>query len=378
MSLDRIINDDDRIIVSIDKTKYKNSDVKILQKWYPHQYNTMELCSVKDDDGYINYQFNCEDYNQFNLDKFTVLEKLMCAYSLFQYESLFKDGFYVSLNDSNVFLTNANTIRLVFVEKFDLYKYDEYDNQDYFVQLKARILAMFSQYSFDEIIKSDFTLNFKTPFEKAVLETKDVIELKAVINKYIKDKKAENQQSFSYVKRKNYVVYRMLTFIFLICFMLSAGFLSYTKIIVEEDLNFANELYSEFIKRNYSKVIVVSRDEELTKEQKYIVGYSAIMTSALDGEKRQVILSTYSQNVSESILDYWVSIGYGDYATAINKGKAVNNDEYVLYALRLEENRLLTNDKMDGSEKEAALESVRTEIEAYEKKLMPEEGVSNE
>lgn len=372
MSVDRIIKKENEILVSIDRTKYKSWDRDILQQWYPKEYNSMKLVDITDDEGYINYIFDMEENVDFDVSEFTVLEKLTCAYSLFQYKVLFDKGYQASFDDENIFLSKGNEVVLLFIENKNLYS-GEFETSEFFTQCKARILSMFTRYSFNDLIKSNFTLQMKTTFEKAILDAESEEEIKAIICQYIDEKRREEKQNYVFAPKKIFVGYRIASFVLMVLFVGVSIFSLINYYGKVKPLEFDNSLYSHFVAQDYSKVIDLSRNVTLSKEQKYIVGYSAIETSSLDNKKKQVILTTYNINVSEAILEYWVFIGQGNYKEAANRGKAVNNDEYVLYALRLEENRLLNNDTMDGSEKESALKSVQGEIKDYEEKLKVDE-----
>lgn len=366
--MDRIIKNENTVIISQDKTRYKSVDVTILYKWYPNTYKTMKLLNVFDEDGYINYEFALDNCKEFNLSGFTVLEKLYCAYSLFSYESIFTNGFYTSFDDENLYLDASNCAEAIFVEDVDLY-IDNANYKDFFTQLKAKILSMFSKYTYNEIIKSNFTLSFSSKFEKEILNSKDVQELRETVVKHIDEQETIQKSNFAFVKKKSFIMYRAFTYILLVMFLVMTTYSVFNKFYTVNKLEFSNDLYGEFIDKNYTEVLRISSGEDLTLDQKYIVGYAGIMTTALDNDKKEIILSTYSKHVSEALMEYWIYIGYGDYKNAINKGKSINNDEYVLYALRLEENRLLKDEKMDGAQKEAELNGVQSEIETYKEKL---------
>ncbi len=366
--MDRIIKENGMIIVSQDKTRYKNTDSNILKKWYPNEYKSMELLDITDEDGYINYKFKAEEFKDFDIRKFTTLEKLQCAYSLFQYEMLFKNGYEASFSDENLYLDQSKNVELLFVEDKDVYL-ENSETQGMMLQLKARILSMFSRYSFEEVLKSNFTLAFHSNFEKEVLNTESLEDLKQVVIKYIEKQEKEQEENFVFVKKRGFILYRAFTMVFLLLFLCVTGFSLYNHFTYTQPLELQNQLYTEFTDKNYSEVLKISKGESLELDQKYIVGYSGIMTSSLDDAKKNVILSTYSKTASETTMEYWMNIGYGDYKQAIDKGKSLNNDEYVIYALRLEENRLLNDDSMDGETKEADLKSVQDQIKTYEEKL---------
>lgn len=369
MNVDRVVFEDKKVVISIDKTKYKSSDVEVLNKLYPSGYKTLELQEVNDDEGYINYCFSNHNTREFDISKFTVLDKLIILYSIFEYERFFTKNYQTSLCDENIVLDKANNIVVIFIERVDVYKFDYEINDSFLRQAKARILSEFTKYSYDEILKSDFSLAFKTKFEKSILEVDDVESLRDLMASYIDDNKESQNKNFVYVKKNNYIAFRMMSFIsiILLIVLVSYGAIFYNSDY--EELVFNNNLYSEFVGKNYSNVIASSKDEQLSPDQKYLVGYSAIQTTSLSQDKKNVILSGYDLNVSETIHDYWIAIGYGKYEEAVNKGKALNNNEYVLYALRLEEVRLLNNDTMDGTEKVQKLEQVQSEIIEYEELL---------
>lgn len=378
MKIDRIQEKDTNFIVSIDKTKYRNTDPKLLSNWYAHQFSTMRLIEVTDDEGYINYILDGDGLHNFDHSAYTILEKLRSAYCLIKFEKLVKSGYIVDLSDENLFIDNDKSIVLMFAPKRDLYM--EPEQSDFIAELKARILSMFSKYSYTQILESNFTLQFKTSFEAEILACQSIDELRSLLTKYIDEKNQEQTTKFVVVQRKTHSIYRIMTFAFLIAFLISFGGYIYTMQFKVPELTSANELLSLYIERDYASVISTSKEIDLDKQQKYIVGYSSIMSSSLNEKKRKVILSTFTPDASESMLDYWVAIGYGNYLDASSKGKTINDDEYVLYALRLEENRLVTNDKIDGSEKEQQLTDVRAEIKTYEEKLAEssKSGAANE
>lgn len=367
--IDRLEIEKSKIIVSIDKTKYRNENTGVLKNWYPHQFNTMKLTDVTDDEGYINYVLDSESLEQFDISDYTILEKLRCAYNLLSFEKLANSGYYVNLEDENLYLDSDKSIVLMFAPKRDLYTNQEELNADFLSVIKARTISMFTKYSFKDILDSNFSVQLKTKFESEVQSAEDIAKLKELLIEYIDEKEKEQKEQFVYVNKRSYKSYRILTFVFLVSFILSLGSLVYTSSFEVRDLTYGNEILSLYISRDYSSVISTSKEIDLDKNQKYLVGYSAIMTSALNERKKEVVLTTFTPESSESLLDYWVAIGYGNYQDAISKGKTIGDDEYILYALRLEENRLVNNDTMDGTEKEQSLIEVRAEIATYEEKL---------
>ncbi|MFV0382121.1 MAG: type VII secretion protein EssB/YukC [Breznakia sp.] len=371
--MDRILKEEDIIVVSEDRTRYKNTDIKILEKWYPTEYKTLKLMEITDEDGYINYRFYAKNIKTFQVHKLTILEKLRCAYGMFGYEALFKKGYQVSFDDENMYLDTSNSIEILFVVDTKLYKDDTHEH-DFFKQMKARILSMFSKYSFEEIMKSNFTLSFTSNFENEILDKENVEELKDVLHRYIKKEEIEQEKNYVFVKKRGFILYRVFMYMFLLLFLCVGTYSIYNYISNVQHLEFGNQLYGEFVDGNYAEVLKMSEKKELNNKQKYMAGYAAIVTSSLDEKKQNTILSTYTGSISESVMEYWMYIGYGNYEEAISKGKSVNNDEYVLYALRLEENRLYNDETMEGTKKEKSLKSVQEAIQDYEERL----GISKE
>ncbi len=72
---------------------------------------------------------------------------------------------------------------------------------------------------------------------------------------------------------------------------------------------------------------------------------------------------------NETILLYWIYIGFGDYEKTLDAAQNIGDNQLILYAYRKLYSHVSGDSKMKGSEKQEKLKEYKEQIKNYEELL---------
>lgn len=383
------------MIKGINKRKQKNkseNETKIdIENIINKKIKISELNAKKDNEinrlGYENrYLIPCipnlenEEVNfSYNLNGLTPLEyiknnrtveKLRFLINVSDTFSMF-DEYMFNINPSNLYYDYNYCTKVV---DRDIRKHDEIiDLEDVVLQYKSLIGHLFSsKYSYEDFYNGGIDLLKHSKVLEKYFSLNSIEEIKKELildlNKKIKD----DSENYIEIKSRDFKVkkyaLRIISVLFFIAFVYciySAAYLNpFKDAIIKANNYYFNQDYEGVIK-SLEKVKIT----RISKESKYMLAHSYIVSDNLSDTQKKNILSTLSSKSDENILDYWIFLGRSDYDEAIDLGKKIQDNELTLYALIKKDKFIQDDDKMSGEEKENTQETLKSEIDKLSKEL---------
>ena len=141
-----------------------------------------------------------------------------------------------------------------------------------------------------------------------------------------------------------------------------------------------NEAYIDsheyFLERNYSEVVTVLSPYSI-KPMPYVMlyelAYSFVTNERLDEEQKKNVLSNVTLQTDTDYLKYWIYVGRGEAANAVDLARSMEDGELITFGLLKRREEIQADPDLTGEEKQFLLEEVDNEVEAYEKLMEQEE-----
>ncbi|HLS34973.1 MAG TPA: type VII secretion protein EssB [Bacillota bacterium] len=131
-----------------------------------------------------------------------------------------------------------------------------------------------------------------------------------------------------------------------------------------------------FLQDKYSSVID-ELDGYSPEKMPYVVKYQLakayVQNEALTEEQKQNIQNVISLQADERYFLYWIYVGRGEFAEAIDIAKRFEDRDLILFALYKERQAVQSDTNLKGEERDQKLKDIDVEIKEYESEIEAEE-----
>ncbi|MCX0356246.1 hypothetical protein LI064_17205, partial [Clostridium perfringens] len=247
------------------------------------------------------------------------------------------------------------------------------DLDDFINQYKSLIGAMIqSKYRYEDYYEGGLDLLTKDKFLNQIYELNTIDEIVSVLKSRLNEIKKEDIEtkvlvSKRKIKSNNRI--KLATSILSIVLLITVAYIYLIEIPFKNKLLNAS---NAFIQSDYENVINSLNGikiDKLPKESKYILANSYVNSENLSASQKKNILATISLQSQDDILDFWIEQGNLQLDKAIDTAKKLGDNELLMYSLIKKEQQILNDDKLNGANKEDALNKVRDEIEKLKNTL---------
>lgn len=178
------------------------------------------------------------------------------------------------------------------------------------------------------------------------------------------------EQSFVKLPRKKWKMTKWLS-IGLSVLLIPALLFAFIYFIHEKPKNEAYiDSHEYFLQRNYSQVVTVLSPYSI-KSMPYVMLYelahSFVTNEKLDEEQKRNVLSNITLQTDSDYLKYWIYLGRGEAANAVDLARSMEDGELITFGLLKRREELQADHTLTGEEKQYLLEEVDREVEEYEK-----------
>lgn len=244
------------------------------------------------------------------------------------------------------------------------------DGRDHLLrQYQALVLStMDPKASFSELLGGAMTLRRASEFERTVISAGSVDDLVLRITELFDTTVAADAVRLVRVGRRSHGVAKHAA-IWLGVAAVAAGALAITSTFVTEPFQERLlEADTRFVAMDFDGVIETLRpvaEERLPLTQRYELAYAFLRGTNLSDAQRTAIENNLSLSSDRGYLTYWVEIGRGEVARALDRAKGLDDVDLVLYALTLLQEQARADTKLTGAEREAKLEEFQAEYDKY-------------
>jgi len=99
----------------------------------------------------------------------------------------------------------------------------------------------------------------------------------------------------------------------------------------------------------------------------YELAHSFVTNEKLDEEQKRNVLSNITLQTDSDYLKYWIYLGRGEAANAVDLARSMEDGELITFGLLKRREELQADHTLTGEEKQYLLEEVDREVEEYEK-----------
>ncbi|MBO1117545.1 type VII secretion protein EssB, partial [Enterococcus hirae] len=316
-----------------------------------------EIISVTGEELIIHYKKKTytQCLTQF-LEKKDRLQRLLVAQRLYFLVDFVDSPVHPFVHPENLFVYGEEVVvaHRGFIKAIVPYAADRYS---YFKQYRGLVLSiLYPKYNYESLIEGSGAL--KEPFSKKIQEATTISEIHQLIGEQIIRQKVKYEKESCVVKRKKYQLFKWGMIVLAI---LTIGLGTTTSIYLLKKLPEQERIStakSQFIANNYAGVLgtlKANQVEKLSKETKYIVAVSAVHLDHLTDEQRSAILNHLSQKSEDYLLLYWIYIGRGHFAKALDIAQTFDDNQYILHAYTKLYDTTKTNSTMKGEKKQKLL-----------------------
>ncbi|SFD11072.1 type VII secretion protein EssB/YukC [Clostridium uliginosum] len=299
-----------------------------------------------------------------------IVEKLRFLINVSDTFSLF-DEYVFDLNPDNLYYDYNYSVKIM---DRDIRNYDEVINwQDIVLQYKSLIGLLFNnKYSFEDFYNGGIDLLNNNKSLKKYFSFNTVEEIKKELVSDLNKKIKDDSENYIEIKSRNFKIkdylLKIVSGLFIVAFAYGIYSITYLNPFKDSIIK-ANNYYFNQDYEGVIKSLEDSKTSRLSKESKYMLAHSYIVSDNLSDTQKKNILLTVSSKSDENILDYWIFLGRSDYDEAIDLGKKIQDNELTLYALIKKDKFIQDDDKMSGEEKQKIQETLKSEIDKLSKEL---------
>lgn len=299
-------------------------------------------------------------------------DKLRLLCNLARFKTCLSTRMTFFLHPDNLIVDDNLIPSIVYRGIRDLVPPYHFDEEKFTLQYKCLIIAVFSnKYSFDELYAGSLTNAADTEFERQVNEMNDLDALIKLVNDHYLKEKIESEKKLQVVPKKQFRLFKRLTFAMIALSVLLAiplAYLAFAKIPFQRHLLEADRY---FISTDYANVInelEAQNPEKLPDASKYVLASSYIYSEFRNERVRDDILKNVSLKSDPNYLLYWIYNGRGDFGRAIDLAKFIDDPRLIMYGLSKQIEKAKKDPTLSGTERENKVQKYEEQLEKYKEK----------
>ncbi|MFE4467357.1 type VII secretion protein EssB [Leifsonia sp. NPDC056824] len=354
--------------VSVDKNGYQGACLDVIARYVDaHETDTGLVVEYGLADGEISFG-DAVGQAKTRLDRLLLAQKLVACVR-------YRDGFRVPvIHPDNVYL-NGGLLRVVHFGLQGMLAPTVFDEARFLASLRAMVLQVFrSKLPFEHVLDGAAALQDK--FSVAVRQATTTDELFAYIDAQLKAEQAEVAARRVSVPKRRYSGYRLVGALGLTA-ALVAGVFAWQTASHNRLQDAVVAAQARFLANDYGGALTELEGfaaTSLPASAKYVLAVSSINLDDLTATQKQAILNTISQKSDDVTLNYWISIGRGEFEQALDYAQNLGDDQLTLLAYTDLYQSTKLNSQMPGGEKQKLLDEYAKAIDELTAKL---EGTSD-
>lgn len=298
----------------------------------------------------------------------TITEKLIFASNLIRFFEHYQPArlIPVCFPENLFFTTGFQPVFLHYGVKDSLPPLS-YEEEAALQQVKAVIATLFdASNSFDTYVKFDFAAK-STRFVKDLFRCSSFHSLAALVEKERKKEIVTEKQSIRLPKKRNRTRNGML--IGSLAVLIPLLILTvYAFVIQLPRENLFQQSHEFFLENQYSDVATTLNSvaySKMPKVVRYELAVSYVKNENLTDEQHNNILNDLTLQSNALYYQYWIQVGRGEAAGALNTARSLNDRTLIAYALVKEQRAIQDDLSMNGQQKQQRLQSIDSELKKY-------------
>lgn len=251
----------------------------------------------------------------------------------------------------------------------------EQDDERVWRETKAAVAAVVDRtYGFEDYYKYYETLNLQE-IGANVMAMPDEVALLAFLEEQLNHIEKKQQEAITMPLKKWKSVKWFAIGLILLCIPALISTLIF--FIYEKPKNVAyTDSHEYFLASQYSDVVTTLSPYKV-KRMPYVVlyelAYSYVTNERLDEEQKDNVRANITLQTDADYLKYWIYIGRGEAAKALELARAMEDGELIIFGLLKRREEIQVDSKLTSDEKQQYLKEIDTEVDEYERLMKLEE-----
>ncbi|MEA4922896.1 MAG: type VII secretion protein EssB [Eubacteriaceae bacterium] len=275
------------------------------------------------------------------------------------------EEFAFSMAPENLFFDMNKVVRAE--DRFIKNEAHAMDDREFLLQYKALVgCTLNSEYSFEDYYRGGMDLMGKKKLTAKVAEAETAKEIKSILLEEYKKKVETREKTTTTVDKKKNKRLKRGAVILLAAVIALAVVTVYLLAFNIPEKNRILAADNAFLAQKYDQVIEKMNDVavgKMSNENKYILGYSYIVSANLTDEQKENAKAGISVSSSEDTLNYWVYLGRADYSNAIDCANRLNSDQLLAYALMNQAEYVKNDSGMSRSAREEKIAEIQAQLD---------------
>ncbi|WP_042221346.1 type VII secretion protein EssB [Oceanobacillus manasiensis] len=254
----------------------------------------------------------------------------------------------------------------------------ELNEQELIKQLKCFSIALLSsKYTFEQLYNGTLEMAKDTEFEKQVHQKEDLDQFIQYLHTTYHEEQEKTDKTMKLVPAGKFSLFKRLAISFIIIAVLLAIPLIYIGVISIPHQQSLLDAHEEYLASNYGDVITTlngKEAEDFPKATKYILAHSYLTTEQLSENDKASIMKNISLNSDKDYLLYWIYNGRGDFDSAMDKAKYLDDPQLIMYGLIKQIEQARNDPDLSGAERDETVSKLQDDLRQYEDEL----GLSDE
>lgn len=365
-------------IDEIIKTKDKLSEYNLSNKTFfvklSYEKDYLVPCSVEIEEDYLNFEYNIKNLECLASSKLKEkLNKIKLLLNVIKSLNNI-DEFFVNLNPSNIFFDIDFNIKFL---KRDFIKGFREDNSNMYTDQVKSLMGCLLQdrYTYDDYFYGGLDILNKDKFLSKINKLDNINLIYEELFIEYKNSILYKSQKTININKKSFYLYKRISILISILFVISCGYIFYEsgyRLPLKNVIITANNNY---IHKDYGQVIDDLKNVslfEMDRDTKYFLCISYINLENLADNQKNNILSNIILTSDEKFFEFWIYLGKGLYDDAIDIGKQLGDNQYILYSYMKKKIYIEGDLNIKGEEKETILKEIDEEIKNIDQKIREE------
>jgi type VII secretion protein EssB len=236
--------------------------------------------------------------------------------------------------------------------------------------LTAAFLA--SAYSFADYYEGGESLFGKNGQLKEISSLPDTASVVSALGAALSELERKLSKDSILVDKGRYRSVRIVMIIFICLFAALAAYAGKYYFVDMQQKDMAITMSDKYLARDYIGVLSAVSEADLSslsKEERYIAAYAGAATANLNDRQRASVMQAITLNTDSLYLDYWISMGTGNFEGALDISRRIGDDELELYGLVIYRDAMSINMNISGAEKTEILKTLDDQIGALDEKV---------
>jgi type VII secretion protein EssB len=247
------------------------------------------------------------------------------------------------------------------------------DEGGFLREYKALIASLLvPAYSFADYYEGGEGLFGKNELLKEIAPLQDTASVVSVLENALSELVRKLSKDSVLVDKGRYRSMRIVMIVFICLFAALAAYAGKYYLVDLPQKDTAIAMSDKYLARDYIGVLSEVNEADLallSKEGRYMAAYAGAATANLNDKQRSAVMQAISLNTDSLYLDYWISMGIGNYEGALDISRRIGDDELELYGLVIYRDAMSINMNITGAEKTEILKTLDDQIKALDEKI---------